>query len=65
MRSDNFDCWDLVISPNHNEILMDEASQARVEPARPDFDPTDLLTDWRIAASHNEILTAGDPSDIR
>jgi hypothetical protein len=61
MRSANFDCWDWVISPNHNEILMDEASPARIEPARPDL----ALTDWRTGASHNEILAAGDPSDTR
>jgi hypothetical protein len=45
--------WERVISPNHNEIVVDDRSA----PAAPaSGSRNDLFWDWMISPNHNEIV---------
>ncbi|MER7281649.1 hypothetical protein ABT369_45145 [Dactylosporangium sp. NPDC000244] len=54
MRQQGQRFWEWVISPNHNEVVVEEPVEKPVAPGNGSWD--DLVWDWRISPNHNETV---------
>nr|BFE57244.1 hypothetical protein GCM10020063_017700 [Dactylosporangium thailandense] len=54
MRQQGQRFWEWVISPNDNEVVVEQPVEQPAAPGNGSWD--DLVWDWRISPNHNETV---------